>query len=113
LGGYKDISNQSDERHLHQNPGHRLEPIYTLLNFTEGTFSSTLNPSSNSPLQAQPSLGSTVIKLVSNLNIPKSEEKSKPTGEPKPVTGSHPLVTGKPAVPQLEVFPPVISVKPL
>jgi hypothetical protein len=27
LGGCEDISDQSDERPLHQNPGHGLEPI--------------------------------------------------------------------------------------
>ena len=27
MGGCEDISNQSDERPLHQNPGHGLEPI--------------------------------------------------------------------------------------
>jgi hypothetical protein len=35
------------------------------------------------------------------------------TGVPNPVTGSHPFVIGKPAVPQLEAFPAVTSVNPL
>jgi hypothetical protein len=51
--------------------------------------------------------------LANSLVFGFSSEKDIRTGVPNPVTGSHPLVIGKPAVPQLELFPAETSVNPL